>query len=230
MSDESDDNKMSLSLWRRCLCEAIGTYVLVLIGCGAMVVNAMTGDLTHAGVAISWGLVVLTMIYAIGDCSGAHLNPAVSIGFATVGRFRWRDTLAYIPAQCTGAILAACSLKVALPPTEAMLGATVTELPWPTAFAIEYMMTAILMWVVMGVSTGAKEKSITAGIAVGSVIAMEAMVAGPLTRASMNPARSIGPAVASLKIDQLPLYIAAPIVGAVVGAWLYRLVRGNDAS
>ena len=190
-----------------------------------MIVEAQTGVLTHVGVATVWGLIVLTMIYSIGDLSGAHMNPAVSIAFASLGRLPVRDAIAYTGSQIMGATLAALSLRGVLGVGEEQLGATMTTLPAASAWAVEAMMTAILMWVVMGVSTGAKEKSITAGLAVGATIAMEAFVAGPLTKASMNPARSIGPAIASGYVELLWLYITAPIAGALVGGFLYRWIR-----
>jgi MIP family channel proteins len=216
---------MLLSLPRRCVCEFIGTYCLVLLGCGAMAVDGQTGALTHVGVASVWGLIVMTMIYSIGDLSGAHLNPAVSITFAAVGRFPAKDAVAYTIMQCVGATAAALSIRAVLGIGEDQLGATMTILPPAAAWSVEVMMTAILMWVIMGVSTGAKEKSITAGLAVGAVIAMEALVAGPLTKASMNPARSLGPALASGYLQHLWLYLSAPIAGALIGGWGYRLVR-----
>jgi MIP family channel proteins len=219
---------MQLSLTRRCVCEVIGTYCLVLIGCGAMVVDNQTGLLTHVGVATVWGLIVMTMIYSIGDLSGAHMNPAVSIAFASVGRFPVVDAAAYVVAQCVGALLAAGSLGIVFGVDDVKLGATMASLPTGSAWAVEFMMTTILMWVVLGVSTGAKEKSITAGLAVGATIAMEAFVAGPLTKASMNPARSLGPAVMSSHYNLLWLYLTAPLVGAIAGGCLYRFVRGKD--
>lgn len=221
---------MQISLTRRCLAEFIGTYCLVLIGCGAMAVDSRTGALTHVGVATVWGLVVMTMIYAIGDISGAHINPAVSFAFAAVKRLKVQDAIAYTLAQCLGALAGAASIRSVLGVDEMLLGATTTQLEIPAAFGVEVMMTTILMFIVMGVSTGAKEKSITAGLAVGATIAMEAFVAGPLTKASMNPARSLGPAVVSGEIGQLWLYLTAPIVGAMLGAGLYLLLRPNEAT
>lgn len=219
---------MLLSLPRRCVCEFIGTYCLVLIGCGAIAVEVQTGLLTHVGVATVWGLIVMTMIYSIGDLSGAHLNPAVSMAFASVGRFPLGDAVAYSIVQCAGAIAGALSIRTVLGLGEDQLGATMTILSPGGAWCVEAMMTAILMWVVMGVSTGAKEKSITAGLAVGAVIAMEAFVAGPLTKASMNPARSLGPAIASGYFTHLWIYLTAPVVGALIGGWGYRWVRVVD--
>ncbi len=219
---------MLLSLPRRCVCEFIGTYFLILIGCGAISVDVQTGMLTHVGVATVWGLIVMTMIYSIGDLSGAHINPAVSIAFASVGRFPVKDAVAYCVVQCAGAVAGALSIRAVLGVGEDQLGATMTILSPGGAWFVEAMMSLILMWVVMGVSTGAKEKSITAGLAVGAVIAMEAFVAGPLTKASMNPARSLGPAIASGYYTHLWIYLSAPIVGALIGGWGYRWIRVID--
>jgi MIP family channel proteins len=222
---------MSVSLPKRCLAEIFSTFCLVLIGCGAMAVEFRTGALTHVGVATSWGLVVMVMIYAVGRISGAHMNPAVTIAFATQRRLPLIDTATYIVAQCVGALTAAFAIRAILGVDEAMLGATSVqlELGASAGLAIEFMLTAILMFVVMGVSTGAKEESLTAGIAVGATIAMEAFAFGPLTKASMNPARSLGPAVASGDVSELWIYIVAPVTGAIVGAGLYRLLQGSIA-
>ncbi|SMP65313.1 aquaporin Z/aquaporin NIP [Neorhodopirellula lusitana] len=219
---------MELPLLRRCVCELIGTYCLVLLGCGAMVVDAQTGALTHVGVATVWGLIVMTMIYSIGDLSGAHMNPAVSIAFTALGRLPTRDAASYMVAQFIGATLAALSLRAVLGVGDSQLGATMTILPPMSTWCVEAMMTGILMWIVMGVSTGAKEKSITAGLAVGATITMEAFVAGPLTNASMNPARSLGPAIAASYFENLWLYVTAPIAGALAGGFLYHWIRADS--
>ncbi|MEM9365568.1 MAG: aquaporin [Planctomycetota bacterium] len=217
-------------LARRCLCEAIGTFWLILIGCGAMVVDFQSEALTHPGVAIAWGLIVMTMVYAIGDVSGAHINPAVTLAFAAVGRFPWGEVVGYVASQIAGATLAALALAVLFGHDDHRLGSTVFETSVAVAWWIEFLMTALLMFIIMGVSTGAKEKSITAGLAVGATIAMEAMVAGPLTKASMNPARSFGPAVVSGAMDELWVYWSAPLAGALAGAWLYRMIRPEQPS
>ncbi len=218
---------MSASLLKRCIAEVLSTFVLVLFGCGAIAVNSRTESLTHVGVAIVWGIAVMVMIYAVGRISGAHMNPAVTIAFAAQKRLPSIDMAGYIVAQCFGALAAAFAIRAILGIDDSMLGATSVRLELGTeaGLAIEFVMTAILMFVVMGVSTGAKEESLTAGIAVGSTIAMEAFVAGPLTNASMNPARSLGPAVASGDVSQLWIYIVAPIAGALAGALLYRLIQ-----
>ncbi|MDA8745593.1 aquaporin [Rubripirellula amarantea] len=218
---------MKTPLINRSLAEFLSTYCLVLIGCGAMVVNGETQALTHVGVATVWGLIVMVMIYAVGPVSGAHMNPAVTIAFTVARRLPLKDAIAYVPSQCAGAIAGAASLAIVFGSQASFLGATLVqlELTPQAGFAIEAMMTAILMFVVMGVSTGAKEETITAGLAVGATIAMEAFVAGPLTNASMNPARSLGPAIVSGMTTDLWLYIAAPIAGALIGCGLHRLIK-----
>ena len=190
-----------------------------------MVVDDRTGALTHVGVATVWGLIVMVMIYALGSVSGAHMNPAVTIAFALWKDLNARDAAAYCVSQIIAAIVAAAALRSVLGVGEVMLGSTMTELPVISALGVEFMMTAILMFVVMGVSTGTKEETITAGLAVGATIAMEAFVAGPLTKASMNPARSIGPALVSGNMGQLWIYLLAPLLGAIFGGGLYLLLR-----
>tara|TARA_R110002049_G_scaffold72490_2_gene187197 strand:+ start:228605 stop:229207 length:603 start_codon:yes stop_codon:yes gene_type:complete len=190
-----------------------------------MVVDEQTQALTHVGVATVWGLVVMVMIYSVGSISGAHMNPAVTIAFGVFKGFSPKDVVAYCVAQTAAAVAAAAAIHSVLGQNEAMLGATMTTLPASSAVAVELMMTAILMFVVMGVSTGIKEETITAGLAVGATIAMEAFVAGPLTKASMNPARSIGPALVSGAVDQLWIYLVAPLLGALLGGGVYVLLR-----
>ena len=193
-------------------------------------VNHQTGALGHPAVAAAWGGVVAVLIYAIGDLSGAHMNPAVSIAFVVAGRFSTRDAVAYVAVQCGGAIAAAAALAAVLGIDQSRLGATDTILPAGAAFATEWMMSTVLMFVILGVSTGAKEKSITAGLAVGTTIGLEALVGGPLTKASMNPARSLGPALVSGDLSLLWLYVAAPIAGTLCGVGLYWLVDQTRTS
>jgi len=222
---------MNESITRRCFAEFLGTFCLVLLGCGAMAVDARTQMLTHVGVAIAWGLVVMVMIYAVGSISGAHMNPAVTIGFSALGRLPVRDALFYLPAQCLGALAGAAAIRAVLGVDEAMLGSTNVQLGLaPMAgLVIEFGLTFILMFVVVGVSTGAKEETITAAIAVGSTIALAAMVAGPLTKASMNPARSLGPAVIAGDMSELWLYCVGPISGAIAGAFAAQALHaGRD--
>jgi aquaporin Z len=203
----------------------IGTFALVFAGTGAIVVNDVTGGtVSHIGVALTFGLIVLAMIYAVGDVSGAHLNPAVTLGFFAARRFPARSILPYIGSQCAGALLASLCLR-ALFADHATLGATLPRGGAPQSFVLEVLLTCLLMFVILSVSTGAKEKGITAGIAVGSVIGLEALFAGPISGASMNPARSLAPALVALRLDSLWVYVTAPVLGACVGVLACRCVQ-----
>ena len=209
---------------RRCVAELLGTFILIVCGCGACVVNDQTGALTHPGIALVWGLVVLALIYALGDLSGCHINPAVTFGFAVSGRFPWREVVPYVAAQVVGAFAAAVLLKT-LFPTNLKLGSTIPADTWWQSFALELFLTWFLMLAVLCVSTGAKEKGITAGIAVGAIIGLEAMFAGPICGASMNPARSLAPAVVSGHADTVWIYLLAPTFGAVLAVPTYQLLN-----
>lgn len=211
----------------RLLAEAFGTFTLVFAGTGAMVVNHVTGGaaVTHIGVALTFGLVVLAMIHALGDVSGAHLNPAVTAAFAAGGRFPWREVPGYAAAQVAGALAASGLLRV-LFPASPTLGATLPSGPAMQSFVFEVVLTFILMMTILGVSTGAKEKGITAGIAVGAVIGLEAMFAGPVSGASMNPARSLAPAVVGGQFQHLWIYLVAPAAGALLAVPFCRVMRG----
>lgn len=196
--------------------EFLGTFTLVFAGTGAVVINSVSnGAISHVGIALTFGLVVLAMIYTFGDVSGAHLNPAVTIAFAIAQRFEWRSVPPYIAAQITGAITASGLLRFLFPAHET-LGATLPAGSNMQSFVLELVLTFILMLVILSVSTGAKEKGITAAIAIGSVIALEAMFAGPVCGASMNPARSLSPALVSGNLQHLWIYIAAPVIGAAL--------------
>lgn len=198
------------------LSELLGTFILVFAGTGAIVINDVSGGVIgHAGIALTFGLVVMAMIYTFGDVSDAHLNPAVTISFAAARRFAWQDVPGFVAAQIGGACLASGVLRL-LFPAHAKLGATLPAGHAMQSLVLELILTAILMLVILRVSTGAKEKGITAGIAVGGVIAMEAMFAGPICGASMNPARSLAPALVSGHFEHLWIYLIAPVVGALL--------------
>jgi aquaporin NIP len=210
---------------KQLIAEFLGTFALVFAGTGAIVIdNVSGGSVTHVGIALTFGLIVLAMIYTLGDISGAHINPAVTIGFWAARRFDARNVLLYVGSQCAGALVASITLRL-LFPTDLMLGATIPAGSSIQSFMLELILTALLMFVILGVSTGAREKGITAGIAIASVIALEAMFAGPICGASMNPARSLGPAIVSLHLQSLWIYLLAPIIGAVVGVLACRCVR-----
>ena len=213
---------------KKLVAESLGTFTLVFAGTGAIVINSVSnGAITHAGIALTFGLVVLAMIYTFGDVSGAHLNPAVTTAFAISGRFAWRDVAQYITAQLIGAFAASAILRVLFPSNET-LG---TTLPAGTAwqsFVLEIILTFILMMVILSVSTGAKEKGITAGIAIGAVIGLEAMFAGPICGASMNPARSIAPAIVSGHMAHLWIYVAGPVIGAALAVPACCAFREGD--
>ncbi len=198
------------------LAESLGTFCLVFAGTGAIIVNQTTGGaVSHVGVALTFGLVVMAMIYAMGDVSGAHLNPAVSLGFVLAGRFPVRELPAYVLAQLIGAFVASSLLR-ALFPDSASLGATLPRDGATQSFILEVVLTFMLMLVILSVSAGAKEKGITAGIAIGGIVGLEALFAGPISGASMNPARSLAPAVVAWRLDALWVYLVAPFIGAAL--------------
>ncbi len=216
---------MRAKLWS----EGIGTFALVFAGTGAIIINDTAGGaVTHVGIALTFGLVVMALIYTFGDTSGAHFNPAVTLAFAVDGRFSPRCALPYIGAQLLGGVAASLLLR-ALFPAHATLGATAPRGAALQSLLLETILTWFLMLVILRVSTGAKEKGITAGLVVGAVIGLEAMFAGPICGASMNPARSLAPALVSGRLGELWIYIFGPIVGALLAVPTLRLVRESEA-
>ena len=217
------------TLVRRCVAEALGTFFLVLIGPGAAMVDAYSGGaLGHPGVALSFAFVVTAMVYALGHISGAHINPAVTVAFATARRFPRRDVLPYVAAQCAGAVAASLLSRLALGLVGHM-GATLPAVPVWTAFGVEWVLSFGLMFVVMAVATDERVAGGFAGIAVGLTVGFEAMTGGPLTGASMNPARSLGPAVAGGGWDGHWLYWLAPMTAMIAAVWLYDWLRPAEA-
>ena len=209
--------------------EFLGTFAMVFCGTAAMVVNDLTGVITHPGVAITWGLIVMGMIYAFAEISGAHFNPAVTIAFSYAKKFPWKEVPKYIIAQCLGAIVASLLVYMLWPESE-ILGATIPAESFGIwkAFMLEFLLTFFLMVVIINVSTGSKETGTMAGIAIGGVVLLEAMFAGPMTKASMNPARSLGPALVSGQLSELWLYVLAPILGAIVAVVSCKLVKDEN--
>jgi aquaporin NIP len=217
---------MQLRAARVLVAEAIGTFALVFAGAGAVMVEAKTGALGHVGVAITFGLVIMAMIYAVGHISGAHFNGAVTFAFALTRHFPWHRAAGYWAAQLTGAILAAFLLRASLGDI-ADVGATQPSGSQAQSFLWEFVMTAFLMFVILAVATDTRAVGEAAAIAIGGTIALDAMFGGPISGASMNPMRSIGPALASGNFHALWLYILAPVLGAAVGALAYQFVRAE---
>jgi MIP family channel proteins len=207
---------------KKYLAEAIGTFALVFAGTGAIVIDEATGKVTHVGIALTFGLVVMAMIYAVGDVSGAHLNPAVTLGFWFSRRLPSTLVLPYIGSQLVGAFVASGLLWAMF--TTSTLGATHPAGSSMQTFALETVLTAMLMFVILSVAAGSQEKGLLAGVAIGGVIAFEAMFAGPISGASMNPARSLAPAVVSGAFADLWIYLVAPVLGASVGALCHRAI------
>ena len=219
---------MGRDLARALVAEAIGTFALVFAGAGAIMVDAKTGALGHVGIAITFGLVIMAMIYAVGHVSGAHLNPAVSVAFALTRHFQWPRAAAYSAAQVAGAVLAAAILRGSLGDV-AHVGATLPSGSESQSFLWELVLTFFLMFVIMAVATDTRAVGEAAAIAIGGTVGLDAMVGGPISGASMNPARSLGPALVSGDLHALWLYLVAPLLGASLGALAYQLVRGETA-
>jgi aquaporin NIP len=212
---------------RKYIAELTGTFVMVFCGTGVMVIDQQSGGaITHVGVAITWGLIVMCMIYALGEVSGAHMNPAVSIAFVVAGRFKASLLPGYIISQLSGALLASFTLKFLFPESR-FLGATLPAGPELQSFVLELLLTFFLMLVIMQVAHGSKEQGMFAGLAIGSVVGLEAIFAGPICGASMNPARSIAPAIVSGHIEHLWIYVVAPIGGALLAIPLWRYLNLN---
>jgi aquaporin NIP len=217
---------MSVPLLRTLAAEAIGTFALVFAGAGAVMVDAKTHALGHVGVAITFGLVIMVMIYAVGHVSGAHFNGAVTFAFALTRHFPWRRAVGYWLAQFIGALAAAALLRGSLG-NVAHVGATLPSGSQAQSFLWEVVLSAFLMFVILAVATDTRAVGEAAAIAIGGTIALDAMFGGPISGASMNPMRSLGPALVSGDLHALWLYILAPIVGTSTGALAYQFVRGE---
>lgn len=209
----------------RCLgAEFIGTFALVTAGCGAIMVNAQTGALTHVGIALTFGLIITVMIAATGHISGAHFNPAVTIAFAVTRHFPWREVIYYIAAQLSGAILGALTLRLLIGDLAA-LGTTLPSGAIMQSFGLEILLSAVLMFVIISVATDSKALGAPAALAIGFTVALDALWGGPISGASMNPARSLGPALIAGALDHQWIYLIAPVIGTVSGAFAYQLIR-----
>jgi aquaporin NIP len=214
------------NLGRRAAAEGVAAFALVFAGCGAIVANAQYGQaLGSVGVSLAFGLVIMVMIYATGHLSGAHINPAVTVAFTLSRHFPARDAAGYIAAQLAGAAVGALLLLAVWPDQPAALGATVPSVDVGSAFVYELVLTAFLMFVIMAVATDTRAVGAAAAIAIGGTVGLDALFGGPVTGASMNPARSFGPALAAGEWTDFWLYILAPVLGATLGAFAYQVVR-----
>jgi len=213
---------------RRAAAEGLAAFALVFAGCGAAVTNARYADsLGTVGIALVFGLVIMAMVYATGHLSGAHINPAVTLAFTLTRHFPARDALAYVGAQLAGATAAAVLLLGIWTDTPARLGATVPTVGSGSALLYEIVLTAFLMFVIMAVATDTRAVGAAAAIAIGGTVGLDALVGGPVTGASMNPARSFGPALAAGEWRSFWVYLAGPTIGAAAGALAYQAVRGE---
>jgi aquaporin NIP len=209
---------------KKLMAEFIGTYFLVFAGTGAIVINEITKSLTHVGIALTFGLGVMALIYTFGHISGAHFNPAVSIGFVVNGDMSIRECLLYMISQLLGALSASLTLY-ALFGNIAELGSTLPKFSWQQSFVLELILTFALMMVILGSAVHGKAMKSFAGVAIGATVGLEAMFAGPICGASMNPARSIAPAVVSGHLEHLWIYIVATILGAVFASLVYKTIH-----
>ncbi|OZM58110.1 aquaporin [Lottiidibacillus patelloidae] len=212
---------------RKLLAEFIGTYFLVFAGTGAIIVNELTGLITHVGIALTFGLIVTVLIYSFGHVSGAHFNPAVTIGFLCMKQISMKKSIYYILVQIIGAICASLTLKL-LFPSNKLLGTTLPTYSWQQSFLLEIILTFLLMTVIFNSAVSAKAVKPLAGIAIGATVGLEAMFAGPITGASMNPARSLGPALVSQHLSHLWIYVVATIIGAILAAVIYKILKDNN--
>ena len=218
------------SLARRCFAEGLATFALVFAGCGAIVLNSERGgSLGATGIAAAFGLVIMAMIYATGHLSGAHINPAVSAAFSATRHFPLREAAAYIPSQLVGAVAGASLLRLVWHGTPADLGATVPSVGSGSALVYEAVMTGFLMFVIMAVATDTRAVGAAAAIAIGGTVALDSLFGGGVTGASMNPARSFGPALVAGEWQDFWIYIVGPLVGALAAAFAYQVVRGQES-
>jgi MIP family channel proteins len=218
-----------ISRLQRYLAEFLGTFMLVFVGTGAIVVDTATGgEITHLGVALAFGLTIMFIIYSIGHISGAHVNPAVTLAFATVRRFPPLDIVPYWSAQVSGALAASVVLRLFFGDT-GELGATASAIGAVPGLIVEILIGFVLMFVIISVATDTRAVGEAAAIAIGGTLAALVLFAGPLTGASLNPARSIGPAVISGRVGELWIYLIGPTVGLMLGALVYQLLRERRA-
>ncbi|XP_075482449.1 putative aquaporin NIP-type [Primulina tabacum] len=217
-----------LVMIQKVIAEAIGTYFLIFIGCGSVAVNKIYGSVTFPGICIAWGLTVMIMVYSVGHISGAHFNPAVTITFAIFRHFPYKQVPLYILAQLTGSILASGTLYLVLDVRKEAFFGTVPVGSDVQSLVLEFITSFLLMFVISGVATDNRSIGELAGIAIGMTIVVDVLVAGPVSGASMNPARSIGPALIMREFKGLWIYIVGPLLGTISGGFAYNLIRFTD--
>lgn len=210
---------------KKYMAEVLGTFCLIFAGTGAIIINQQTGGtVSHVGVCIVWGLIVTAMIYTFGSVSGAHINPAVTVGFWVAGLFPGKQILPYIISQAIGAFLATGLLKFMFPESEGLGGTNPSGDVWQS-FILELVMTFMLMLVILFTSQGSKEVGVLAGLAIGGVVLIEALFGGPISGASMNPVRSLSPAVLSGKMYNYWIYFSAPPIGALLATFTWKVMK-----
>ncbi|ERN04346.1 probable aquaporin NIP-type isoform X2 [Amborella trichopoda] len=210
------------------IAEIFGTYFVIFAGCGSVAVNKIYGSVSFPGICVTWGLIVMVMIYSVGHISGAHFNPAVTLAFAIFRRFPWKEVPAYIGAQVVGSLLASGTLRLLFDVKTTAFFGTVPTGSALQSFILEIIISFLLMFVISGVATDSRAIGELAGLAVGSTILLNVFVAGPISGASMNPARSLGPAIIMNQYKGLWAYIFGPPVGTILGAFAYNLIRFTD--
>ncbi|KAJ4851666.1 Aquaporin NIP1-2 [Turnera subulata] len=222
---------LNVPFLQKLLAELFGTYFLIFAGCMSVAVNLnFEKVVTLPGISMAWGLAVVVLAYSVGHISGAHFNPAVTLAFATCKRFPWRQVPAYIICQFAGATFAAGTIRLIFTGKQEQFVGTMPAGSDMQSFVVEFIITFYLMFVICGVATDSRAVGELAGVAVGSTILINVLIAGPISGASMNPARSLGPAIVSHKFKGLWIYIVSPILGAQAGAWVYNTVRYTDKS
>uniref|UniRef100_A0A1D1Z8M7 Aquaporin NIP1-1 n=1 Tax=Anthurium amnicola TaxID=1678845 RepID=A0A1D1Z8M7_9ARAE len=216
---------ISVAFLQKLTAEVFGTYFVIFAGCASVTVNLIKGTVSFPGICIVWGLVVMVMVYSVGHISGAHFNPAVTIAFATCGRFPWRQVPAYISAQVLGSTLASGTLRLLFGGEREHFAGTIPAGSDVQSLALEFIISFYLMFVISGVATDNRAIGELAGLAVGATVLLNVLFAGPISGASMNPARTLGPAIVASRYEGIWVYVAGPVGGAVTGAWAYNLIR-----
>nr|AJI43701.1 NOD26-like intrinsic protein [Hevea brasiliensis] len=230
-SKTKEDSILSISVpfIQKLIAEVVGTYFLIFAGCTAVAVNLnFDKEVTLPGISIVWGLAVMVLVYSVGHISGAHFNPAVTLAFATCKRFPWKEVPAYIACQVIGSTLAAGTIRLIFTGKQDQFTGTMPAGSDMQSFVVEFIITFYLMFIISGVATDNRAIGELAGLAVGSTVLLNVLFAGPISGASMNPARSLGPAIVSSQYKGIWVYLISPILGAQAGAWAYNMIRYTD--